>query len=121
MTREERRLWYEFLAACAPRFRRQQIIGPYIVDFYCDKARLAVELDGSQHFELPGAQYDARRTAWLEKQGVAVCRYSNTDLQQNFTGVCEDILRRIEARTRDEQPPAGAVLRRPARDEAPQS
>ena len=51
MTKEERHLWFDFLRYCTPRFRRQEILGPYIADFYCHQARLIIELDGSQHFE----------------------------------------------------------------------
>ena len=51
MTKEERHLWYDFLKAYPIQFKRQYPIGNYIVDFYCYKARLVVELDGSQHCE----------------------------------------------------------------------
>ena len=47
MTKEERHLWYDFLRYCTPRFRRQEIIGSYIADFYCHQAKLVIELDGS--------------------------------------------------------------------------
>ncbi|MBR5490966.1 MAG: DUF559 domain-containing protein, partial [Oscillospiraceae bacterium] len=50
MTKEERHLWYDFLKSFPLQFKRQKPIGPYIVDFYCPKARLVVELDGSQHY-----------------------------------------------------------------------
>ena len=54
MTPEERHLWYDFLRNYPIRFNRQKIIGKYIVDFYCAKAKLIIELDGSQHFEENG-------------------------------------------------------------------
>ena len=101
MTREERHLWYDFLRDYPVRFRRQQIIGNYIVDFYCHCAELVVELDGSQHFDEDGQAYDHDRDAWLERQGLKVLRYSNRDVNQNFQGVCEDILLHIH------QTPAG--------------
>ena len=51
MTKEERHLWYDFLRDYPVRFLRQKVIDNYIVDFYCSKARLIIELDGSQHYE----------------------------------------------------------------------
>ena len=51
MTAQERHLWYDFLRYCTPRFRRQELLGDYIVDFFCYDARLIIELDGSQHYE----------------------------------------------------------------------
>ena len=56
------------------RFRRQHPIGPYILDFYCDQAKLAVEIDGAVHDHPDQIGHDQRRTAWLEAQGVAVFR-----------------------------------------------
>ena len=58
MTKEERHLWYDFLKAYPIQFKRQYPIGNYIVDFYCYKARLVVELDGSQHCEPEAISYD---------------------------------------------------------------
>ncbi len=92
MTKEERRLWYNFLRHCSPRFRRQQIIGNYIADFYCDKAKLIIELDGSQHMEPERIAYDAQRTAYFKSLNIQVVRYYNTDVLQNFDGVCGHIL-----------------------------
>ena len=57
MTKEERRLWYDFLRKYPVRFIRQKIIGNYIVDFYCAKANVIIELDGSQHYEPQGIAY----------------------------------------------------------------
>ena len=54
MTKEERHLWYDFLRNYTPRFARQKLVVPYILDFYCTSARLAVELDGNQHYEDTG-------------------------------------------------------------------
>ncbi|MFR5352200.1 MAG: endonuclease domain-containing protein, partial [Gemmiger formicilis] len=54
MTREERHLWYDFLRGYSARFVRQKVVGRYILDFYCDAAGLAIELDGSQHYEAAG-------------------------------------------------------------------
>ena len=96
MTKEERHLWYDFLRACPEKFTRQKIVQQYILDFYCDKAKLAVELDGSQHYEAEGIAYDAVRTAALNRLGIRVLRFSNTDVKTNFRGVCEAILQALK-------------------------
>ena len=54
MTEEERHLWFDFLRLLPVTFQRQKVIGPYIVDFYCAKAKMVVEIDGAQHFEEKG-------------------------------------------------------------------
>ena len=95
MTGEERHLWYDFLRSYPVQFKRQQPIGNYIVDFYCFKAKLIIELDGSQHCEPEALEYDRRRTAFLEERGYLVLRYSNLDVMRNFAGVCENIGRAV--------------------------
>ena len=89
MTKEERRLWYDFLRAYPVRFTRQKILGRYIVDFYCAQAKLVVELDGSQHYEDRNIENDAARTAFLEAYGLRVLRVPNNEISRNFRGVCE--------------------------------
>ena len=91
MTKEERLLWYDFLKTYPVQFRRQYVIGSYITDFYCYRAKLVIELDGSQHCEPSDIQYDQMRTAYLQAQGLLVLRYSNLDIMKNFRGVCENI------------------------------
>jgi len=91
MTKEERHLWYDFLQPHPVRFSRQKILGNYIADFYCAKAKLVIELDGSQHYEDRNAEKDARRTAFLEGYGLTVIRIPNNEVYQNFSGVCEYI------------------------------
>ncbi len=88
MTKEERKLWYDFLSTYPVRFMRQRIIGRFIVDFYCAKAKLVIELDGSQHYEEAGLSYDAERTAFLEGMGLRVLRIPNNEVNSNFRGVC---------------------------------
>ena len=92
MTKEERRLWYDFLKMLPSTFNRQKVIGNYIVDFYCSEAKLVIELDGSQHYEEHGIASDVMRDAYLNSIGITVLRYSNSDVNRNFQGVCEDIL-----------------------------
>ena len=91
MTKEERRLWYEYLRSYPLRFRRQVTFGNYILDFYCAAAKLAVELDGSQHCEPKQMQYDKIRTAFFARNGIMVLRFSNLDVLKNLRGVCEAI------------------------------
>ena len=91
MTKEERHLWYDFLREYPCRFSRQKVLGKYIADFYCAKAKLVLELDGSQHFTDAGMESDALRTEYLEQYGLSVIRISNKELRENFCGVCEYI------------------------------
>ncbi|MBE6740584.1 MAG: endonuclease domain-containing protein [Ruminococcaceae bacterium] len=99
MTKEERHLWYDFLREQSVRFIRQKIIGNYIVDFYCAKANLAIELDGSQHYDEAAIIKDNERTKYLESQGLKVIRISNNEINNNFRGVCEFIYAEIEKST----------------------
>ena len=91
MTPWERKLWFDFLRSYPVRFQRQKAIGAYIVDFYCAKARLVLELDGSGHFEEAQMQYDLARTEELRKMDLTIFRISNLDVDRNFQGVCEAI------------------------------
>ena len=91
MTPEERTLWYAFLREHPLRFMRQRPIDRFIVDFYCAKAKLVIELDGSQHFEDEGSEKDRERDAVLAAYGIKVLRIPNNAVRQNFRGVCERI------------------------------
>ena len=95
MTKEERHLWYDFLKTLPATVNRQKVIGPYIVDFYCAGANLIIELDGSQHYEESGVAEDQERDRYLTGQGFTVLRFSNCDVNQNFRGVCEEIMKHI--------------------------
>ena len=95
-TKEENHLWYDFLKNYPVQFHRQSAFGRYIVDFYCEKAALAVELDGSQHYEGDGPEQDAKRTEWLEKVcHIRVLRFTNLDIKEHFAGVCAEIDRQV--------------------------
>ena len=96
MTKEERRLWYDFLKQLPLTVNRQKVIGHYIVDFYCASAKLVIELDGSQHYESEGTTSDQERDYALNQLGITVVRYSNSDIDRNFDGVCADLLRRLQ-------------------------
>ena len=99
MTPEERKLWYEFLREQPLRFMRQRPIDRFIVDFYCAKAKLVIELDGSQHFEDEGSEKDRERDAILEAYGIKVLRIPNNAVRQNFRGVCEWISQELKERS----------------------
>ena len=91
MTPQERKLWYLFLRTYPVKFYKQRIVGQYIVDFICISAGLVIEIDGSQHYDEPGQEYDRLRTRYLESQGLTVLRYSNADISSRFERVCESI------------------------------
>ena len=91
MTPWERKLWYKFLKYYPVRFQRQKAIGEYIVDFYCAKARLVIELDGSGHYSHEQINKDINRTQDLEKMDLSVVRVCNLDIDKNFENVCEYI------------------------------
>ena len=91
MTKEEKHLWYDFLCTYPVRFFRQKVLGKYIADFYCAKAKLVIELDGSGHYTDEGKKYDEERTTFLEEYGVTVVRIPNEEIQKNFQEVCEYI------------------------------
>ena len=101
MTPEERALWNELRQnrLNGIHFRRQQVIAGFIVDFYCDAARLAVELDGAYH----DAGYDAHRDRALARLGVKVMRVENAELRRDLARVldhiCERVCERIGAET----------------------
>ena len=88
MTKQERKLWYDFLRSYPVKVYKQRIIEHFIVDFYCHSARLVIELDGSQHYMDEGQRYDEKRTEILEQNGLQVLRFSNKDVDENFEGVC---------------------------------
>ena len=95
MTVPERRLWYALRdqRLGGLKFRRQVVIGRYIVDFHNHAASLVIELDGDSHAD-QGA-FDKQRQAWLELQGLLVIRFSNDDVLNKLDDVLEAILRAI--------------------------
>lgn len=90
-TKEENKLWYQYLRKYPVQWNRQKIIGGYIVDFYCRRANLAVELDGSQHFQTESIKYDQVRTEYLSGAGIHVIRFTNLDVNLRFESVCKAI------------------------------
>lgn len=91
MTDEEKHLWYCFLKNYPIRIYRQKVLGKYIADFYCSKAKLVIEIDGSQHYDAVGLNYDKLRTEFIEKYDLTVLRIPNNEIRENFNAVCEYI------------------------------
>ena len=81
------------------QFNRQMVIMDYIADFYCARARLVIELDGSQHYTEAGISRDAAREELLRTLDLEVLRFSNLDIDQSFKVVCEAIHMAILRRT----------------------
>ena len=91
MTPQERKLWYLFLRQYPVKIYKQRIIGPYIADFYCASAKVVIEVDGSQHYPIDGSTHDRERDAYMERLGLRILRFSNSDVNRNFAAVCEAI------------------------------
>ena len=101
-TPQERHLWYDFLSTYSVRFQRQKAIGNYIVDFYCHRARLALEIDGPQHYTPESKAYDNARSAALAEKGVLVVRFFDGDIETDFAGVCHTIDKIVKERIEEE-------------------
>ena len=104
LTEAEQLLWRHLRAhrMCSQKFRRQQPIGPYIVDFVHFGARLVIEADGGQH---NGSASDAARDIWLQSQGFTVLRFWNNEILQNIEAVLEAILKELATSTPSPPPP----------------
>jgi len=98
MTIWERKLWYTFLRYYPIRFQRQMRIENYIVDFYCAKAKLVIELDGGGHYEIAQEEYDKERDITLQNMGFMVLRITNLDIDCNYKAICEMIDRVVRER-----------------------
>ena len=91
MTEEENKLWYQYLRYYPVRFMRQRIIDSFILDFYCARCKLGIELDGKQHITEQGLGHDEARTKLLNAYGVTVIRFTNEQIQNDFGYVREEI------------------------------
>ncbi|MCK3658882.1 hypothetical protein A4G18_09230 [Pasteurellaceae bacterium Pebbles2] len=92
LTEEEQILWYHLRKRQTKhRFRKQVIIGNYIVDFISYSAKLIIELDGEQHYEEQAQIYDQKRTEFLNSQGFNVLRFDNSDVKTKLDNVLEEI------------------------------
>ena len=94
-TKQEKHLWYDFLSKYNIRFQRQKAIDNYIADFYCDKAKLVIEIDGKQHYM---SDKDLSRTKVLESYGIKIIRFTNKQIDTRFREVCEYIDRIVKER-----------------------
>ncbi|MDD3581794.1 MAG: endonuclease domain-containing protein [Desulfobacca sp.] len=94
-TEAERQLWGKIRRKQLNgyQFYRQKNIGNFIVDFYCPAARLVIEVDGGQHYAVPGRAEDQKRDDHLADLGLTVIRFSDREIFQNMEGVLENILR----------------------------
>ena len=106
-TDAERALWTHLRGRqlCGHKFRRQQPLGPYVVDFACLRQKLVVEVDGGQHVEQAGA--DAERSSWLQAQGFRVLRFWNHEVLTATDDVLEAILDVLERSPLPSPPPQG--------------
>ena len=95
MTPEEKHLWYDFLKKLPMNVKRQHNIENYIVDFYIAEKKIVIEVDGIQHTSPENKALDAERDKVLAKWGITVLRYSNTNINENFNSVAEDILKKL--------------------------
>lgn len=97
-TDAERFLWRELRSRqlAGYKFRRQQSLGPFIVDFVCLEQRLVIELDGGQHAEPEQARYDADRSQWLAQQGFRVLRFWDHEVLKQVDGVKETIAKALK-------------------------
>ncbi len=95
MTPEEKHLWYDFLKKLPITVKRQYNIENYILDFFIPSAKIAIELDGSQHYEPEARLADKERDDSLSLYGIKVLRYKNLDIKKNFEGVTSDILKNL--------------------------
>ena len=84
MTDEEKTLWYNYLNKINPRFHRQKIIGNYIVDFYCPKLRIVIEIDGVQHYEPEHYERDIIRDEFINSKDITVIRFDNSDIKKDY-------------------------------------
>lgn len=91
MTVAEKKLWYGYLRTFPHRVHRQRPIHHYIVDFYCPKLKLVIEVDGDSHFTPKAQEYDRKRTEILEGYDLQVLRFTNEQVNHNFEGVCQTV------------------------------
>jgi very-short-patch-repair endonuclease len=93
LTDAEQRLWARLRRkqTLGVQFYRQKPIGNYIVDFYAPSARMVVEVDGAQHFDAQQAEADRRRTAYLNRLGLRVLRYTDRQVLLELDSVMEEI------------------------------
>jgi len=107
LTPPEARLWTALKrqALRGHRFRRQHPIGPYILDFYCAAAKLAIEVDGQTHLDPDRSQHDQNRTTWLAGKGIRVVRIAAVDVRDHLDGVMTFLGKVVDERSSAVSPP----------------
>lgn len=102
-TPAEKKLWayLRLMREDGVRFRRQHAIGPYITDFCAPRRKLIIELDGSQHLEQ--AEYDERRTQYLNALGYKVIRFWNSEVMKDINGVIRAIMQALEEENKQDE------------------
>jgi len=89
LTDSEKKLWSDFLRNHKFRILRQRPIDNFIVDFYCPKTRIVIEIDGDEHYSKSGIEYDKERTSILEEYGLRVIRFKDDEVMSHFKDVCQ--------------------------------
>ncbi len=99
MTEAERLLWSRIRRKQLKerQFFRQRIIGRYIVDFFCPKDKLVIELDGGQHYTDEGRLKDRARDDFLKSKGLTVLRFSDREVFENLEGVLEVVFKHLKS------------------------
>jgi len=97
MTEAEKIMWQKIRRKQLKgyQFYRQKIIGNYIVDFYCPKAKVVIELDGGQHYDDRGKKKDEKRDKYLMSLGLKILRFSDRDFLKNQKKILEEIWRNL--------------------------
>ena len=96
MTDAEQKIWSRLRGEqIGYYFRRQVPIGKYIVDFFCRKEKLIIEIDGSQHLSRTGKEHDSVRDRFLQAQGFRILRFNNVDALENTDGVLQEIFKNL--------------------------
>ena len=96
-TPQEKKLWFECLRKASVRFLRQRPIDHYIVDFYCPSHKLVIEVDGSYHFRDEAQfEYDRFREDILALYGLQIIRFTNREIQIDFSACCNIIHQLLE-------------------------
>jgi len=99
MTESERLIWSKLRCKQLKnlQFYRQKIIGDYIVDFYCPKAKLIIEIDGGQHYMETGIEKDKKRDDYLDRLDLKILRFSDKEVFENLKGVIEEIYENLKS------------------------
>ena len=100
-TEEENKLWHILLKHIKPRFIRQRIFGNYIVDFFCPKLKIIIEVDGEQHYLEENKVYEEKRTEFLKNNGYKIVRFYNSDINYHIKDVEHTIIGACKERAKE--------------------